>query len=86
MNLHRLAEERSIELHRAVVKRIEAEPALIDTARVRIDELEQSGRLHPLYALRWRTVLARGLPGLVSFLVDPGEEARELRQVTPSQW
>ena len=43
MNLHRLAEERSLELHRAVVTRLRQEPGLVELAQTRIEERREKG-------------------------------------------
>jgi hypothetical protein len=80
---HRLAEETSIELHRAVAERLRAEPVLLDRARTRVRVWAADGSVHPSYVERWQRLLAGPLDEICRALVDPGEEARALRQVTP---
>ena len=87
MNLHRLAEERSLEYHRLVAQRLGRDPALLDAARRRVAAWiagsHVAGAPHPHYAQAWSVLLASPLPGLQASLVDPGPEAIALRQVTP---
>ncbi len=83
MNLHQLAEERSLEYHRLVAQQLEQEPALLDTARRRVAAWVADGAPHPHYAQAWSALLASPLPLLQALLVDPGSEASALRQVTP---
>jgi hypothetical protein len=83
MDLHRLAEERSIEYHRAIAERLRRNPAVIARARSRARSWEQTGSVSPWHARQWMEVLALPLDEVCALLVDPGERARELRQVTP---
>jgi hypothetical protein len=87
MNLHHLAEERSLEYHRLVAQRLEREPALLATARQRvaawITDSVSDGAPHPHYAHAWSALLASPLPIIQARLVDAGPEACALRQVTP---
>lgn len=80
---HRLAEERSIALHRAVAERLRADARVLDAARERVAGWLATGSVHELHARRWRAVLDLPLDELCAFLVDGGELARELRQSTP---
>jgi hypothetical protein len=80
---HRLAEARSIALHRAVAERLRADPALMESARGRVRVWRAEGKMHPRYAEAWEQVLARPLDEVCAFLIDPGEEACALRQSTP---
>jgi hypothetical protein len=82
VDLHRLAEERSIAYHRAVAERLRREPALLEVARARVEGWLAEGR-SPFYAGRWRELLSRPLDELLAFLSDPGEDARAMRQATP---
>jgi hypothetical protein len=83
MNLHHLAEERSLEYHRLVAEQLGQDPALLDAARRRVAGWLSAGAPHPHYAQAWSTLLATPLPTLQARLVDPGPEASALRQVTP---
>lgn len=82
MNLHRLAEERSLAYHAAVADRLRREPDLLAIARARLAEWIAAGH-SPEHARAWQEILTRPLGDILAFLVDPGERARELRQSTP---
>jgi hypothetical protein len=83
LDLHRLGEERSIAMHRAIADRLESEPAILLSARARVEDWLATGDVHREYAEAWRVVLEGTLAQVVAFLVNPGEDARALRQVTP---
>jgi len=83
MNLHHLAEQRSLAYHRLVAARLEADPAVLDAARRRVAAWVAAGTPHPHYAEAWSAILALPLPDLLARLLDPGPEACALRQVTP---
>jgi hypothetical protein len=79
MNAHRLAELRSLELHRAIAAQLRDRPQLITEAQRRLD----AGRIHPEYAAAWREILARDIDAIVAILCSDDERARALRQATP---
>ncbi len=83
MDLHRLAEERSLAYHRAVGERLGERPEVLDRARARVNAWLEQGHPHPLYARAWARLLDLPTDGLAAALVDRSEEARSLRQVTP---
>lgn len=83
MNLHQIAEERSLALHDEVARRLQDDPAALDRARSRVEEWLRDGSVHREYALAWREALDRSLSEIVALLRDPGEHARALRQVSP---
>lgn len=83
VNRHRLAEERSIALHREVAARLRADPRHLDAARARVAGWLATGEVSATYARRWREVLDLPLDDLCAILVDPGQPARDLRQCTP---
>jgi len=80
---HRLAEERSLELHRLVAERLAAEPGLVDRARQRVEQWLRDGSVARRWADAWLEVLARPLAEVTLMLTDPGEPARQLRQSSP---
>jgi hypothetical protein len=82
MNLHRLAEERSLAYHAAVADRLRQDPDLLAIAHERLTEWIAAGH-SPVHARAWQEILARPLDDILAFLVDAGERARELRQSTP---
>jgi hypothetical protein len=81
--LHAAAEERSLELHRAVAERLRRDPALVGRARDRVARGLREGTMARPYAEAWEAILRRPLEELIEFLVDPGERARQLRQASP---
>ena len=83
MNLHRLAEERSLAFHRRVAEKIASDPAILERARARVDEWLQAGSVASVYATEWARLLAASPRVLSALLEDPSEHARALRQVTP---
>ena len=83
MDGHRLAEARSIALHRAVAEKLRADPRLLARARARVAEWRISGAVMMPYVEGWERMLALDLDALCSMLADPGENARALRQVSP---
>lgn len=83
MNLHALAEERSIAAHRFIAARLREDPRLLTAARSRVERWLQDGVVHPVYAKAWHDLLRGPEERLFQVLVDPGERARALRQTTP---
>lgn len=82
-SLHELAEERSLAYHRAVARRLESEPEILDRARRRVDAWIHEGGRAVAHAQRWREILDRRVAEIAAVLTDEGEEARALRQSTP---
>ncbi|MBI4950621.1 MAG: hypothetical protein HY908_01175 [Myxococcales bacterium] len=83
---HELAEERSLAFHRAVADKLRAgaEGArLCARARERVASWRGSPLVAAPYVEAWQAWLARDLDELCLLLVDPGEHARALRQVSP---
>jgi len=83
MDLHRLAEERSLELHRAVVAILQREPERVAEARERLRGWIERGQIAGAYASEWDRLLSGPRDELLRVLVDEGEHARALRQCTP---
>jgi hypothetical protein len=80
---HGIAEDASLELHRAVAERIRADSSVIERARRRIEDWLRDGTVAKAYAEAWRELLARPADEVARFLEDPGERARQLRQTSP---
>ena len=83
MDIHRLAEERSLAYHRVIAVRIRREPAILSGARHRVSEWITTTPGPPPFVLAWNEVLEGDPDTIAQLLVDPGEHARELRQSTP---
>ena len=80
---HAVAEDVSLELHRAVAKRLLEDPAVVDRARESVDEWLRDGSVARPYAEAWRDILAGPIEAIASFLVDTGERARQMRRTSP---
>jgi hypothetical protein len=83
MNGHRLAEERSLELHREIARQIERDPARIGPARARVEGWLREGSVSRRYAEAWAKLLDGPIEALLGCLRDESETARALRQATP---
>ena len=83
MDMHRLAEERSLAYHRVIAARLGEDPTVLEQARARVREWVAVPGPVPHYARAWAALLGRPVAEIVTFLTDPGERARELRQSTP---
>lgn len=83
MDLHRLAEERSVAYHSAIAERLRVEPGILEHARQRVAGwLTREGGA-PFYARKWAEVLAGEPAAVAAFLVEQSELATELRQSSP---
>lgn len=81
---HRPAELRSIELHRAVARRIGEDSAIIDRASSRVAEwIARGGPVDVARARRWQALLDGPRDELLGALVEDTPEMCDLRQVTP---
>ncbi len=83
MDPHRLAELRSIALHRAIGEELRRRPDLIEAARHRLASSREPGKGPALYREAWLALLSEPLERVVAFLSEDSERARELRQATP---
>jgi hypothetical protein len=83
MDLHRLAEERSIAYHSVIAGRLQERPEILEMARRRVGSWLEGRPETPFYAKRWAEILARDVPSIAAFLVERSELAIELRQSTP---
>jgi hypothetical protein len=84
---HARLEERSLALHREIARRVRQNPELLTGVRERLGNDIKSGRFSVSVtdAMReWLDLLnASSLEQTLELLVDPGENARRLRQSTP---
>lgn len=80
---HRVAEARSLALHRAVAGQLTERPELLDHARERVRDWLATGRVAQAWAEAWRDILAGDVDRIIAVLVDPSERACDLRQVSP---
>lgn len=82
-NPHRVAEARSLALHREVARRIRERPELLDEVRARVEAWLRDGSVAIPYARSWWEILSRDLERIVEAILDPSERGRDLRQCTP---
>lgn len=83
MDLHRLAEERSVAYHMVIAERLRHQPEILENARRRVQEWLKSGAGAPFYAQKWAEILASDVSSVAAFLVERSELAIELRQSSP---
>ena len=83
MDLHQLAEERSVAYHRAIAERMGQQPEILENARRRVRTWLDVGAPPPFYARKWAEVLAGDLASITAFLGERSELADELRQSSP---
>jgi hypothetical protein len=83
MDLHRLAEERSVGYHHAIAERLRDHPEVLQMARRRVESWLEAGAGTPFYARKWADVLAGDVASIMAFLVERSELADELRQSSP---
>jgi hypothetical protein len=83
MDLHRLAEERSVAYHRAIAERLRDRPEVLENARRRVQGwLDRDGEPR-FYARKWAEILGGDPAAVAAFLVERSELADELRQSSP---
>lgn len=80
---HRVAEERSLALHREVARRLEERPELLEIARARVEAWCREGGAAAPWARRWRELLQGSVAEVTAVITDDSEEARGLRQCSP---
>ena len=83
MDLHRLAEERSVAYHRAIAERMPDRPEILENARRRVQEWLASHEGARFYAQKWAEILKGDMSSVAAFLVERSELATELRQSSP---
>ena len=83
MDLHRLAEERSLAYHRVIAERLRHRPEVLDNARRRVQSWLASEAGAPFYARKWADILAGDISSIAAFLIERSDLADELRQSTP---
>lgn len=83
MDSHVRAEDRSLRLHAAVAERLLREPALVESARKRVERWLSDGSVARPYAEAWLRLLDAPLDELVAALHERSERMHDLRQVSP---
>jgi hypothetical protein len=80
---HRVAEERSLALHRAVARKLRQRPELLDVARDRVRGWLECGTVSRFWAAAWDEALSGSLDEVIARIVDTSEHSRALRQSSP---
>jgi len=87
MDLHGLAEARSLADHRAVAELLESRPdragPICERARDRAGRLANSGQRSAPYGRDWLALLALPWPQLAAAMLDPTAQGLARRQATP---
>lgn len=83
MDPHRIGVERSLALHREVVRRLRDGVDLVAPARAQLDRWSREQAVHTRYAEQWAALLALPLEDLFAALEREGEPMQTLRSVTP---
>ena len=83
MDAHRLAEERSLALHREVAEILRRDPARVTDTLARVRRWREDRSVHPVYVDAWERLLEGPFDELWKALVDESEAARARRQSTP---
>ena len=83
LNLHRLAEERSLALHRLVAERARVDPQILCKARQRVSEWLVTGAVARTRAESWARLLALPNDEIFARIDVSSEAARALRKSTP---
>jgi hypothetical protein len=80
---HRLAEARSIAYHGVIGQRLVADPGVVQAARDRIAAWRDQTAVAEPYLAAWESWLSLAPESLAAKLVETGEHANALRQVSP---
>jgi len=83
MSPHELHDRRSLAIHQLIAEWIRANPGLLERPRARVAEWQRSPTMNPKYPKAWAQLLDGPLDELIDVLLDPGEEATELRHASP---
>jgi hypothetical protein len=83
MDLHRLAEERSVAYHSAIAERLRDHPEILENARQRVERWLASREGARFYARKWAEILNGDVSSVAAFLVERSELATELRHSSP---
>jgi hypothetical protein len=83
MDLHRLAQERTLQAHRVLAERIEHDSSILVHARNTLSRWIEQERIHPEYATKWASLLDGPLDRLRSAMTAESETSRDLRQTSP---
>ena len=78
-----LASRRSLQMHRAVARRIARHPELIDVTRERLECLRRINPHGAMYHDRWSELIASPLPVLLRAMTEDSDAGATLRKESP---
>jgi hypothetical protein len=81
--LHDLADLRSLEFHRRIAGRLRQDPKVVHRAQATVARRAADCTVARPWITAWGELLTGDREQLLAVLVDPGERATALRQVTP---
>ena len=80
---HSRLDERSLALHRLVVEKVQADPALLDKAQENVRRWQEASGSPSLALAEWEEILSAPVDQVAAFLVERSERATRLRQSSP---
>lgn len=80
---HERIDQRSIAMHRAIVEKLRANPALLEIARENIAQWAPTAGRSRHYLDAWLEVLEMPLEEMLALIVEDTEEMRAMRQNNP---
>ena len=79
---HNRLEDRSLALHREIVKRLATNPQLVEIAKLNIERWTKRDGDLPVWR-EWREILSGPLSHIMTLLLSDDEKSRRLRQSSP---
>ena len=73
---------RSLEMHRLIATKLEADPSLVERARSNISRWKNQRVERPAYS-EWEEILSSGLDRVLHVLTSEDQESARLRSSTP---
>ncbi len=73
---------RSLEMHRLIATKLEADPSLVDRARSNISRWKNQRGLTPAYS-EWEEILSSGMDHILHVLTSEDQASARLRSSTP---
>lgn len=73
---------RSLEMHRLIATKLEADPSLLERARSNISRWKNQRGARPAYS-EWEEILSSGLDRVLHVLTSEDQESARLRSSTP---
>jgi hypothetical protein len=73
---------RSLEMHRLIATKLEADPSLLERARSNISRWKNQRGMRPAY-LEWEEILSSGMDRILRVLTSEDQASARLRSSTP---